>query len=658
MPKIDYCPQDYPSCPGTYLIKDEHGRILYVGKAANLRKRVASYFRDDKQLSPKTKVMMDKVQAIDYLCTSTEKEALLLESSLIKKHKPRYNIVLRDDKSYILFKLEKESKYPRLYLTRQVEKDGSVYFGPFTSALAARETMQFIHKTFPLRKCSDRTFSHRTRPCLQYYIGRCLAPCVHHVDKDKYNQLVSQVELFLKGKSKELLQQLEKEMYESSKQLDFEHAACLRDKIRFISQTIEQQTVVFPEGGEKDIIGLANTEQGLNLGVIFVRQGKVIDQKHFFWPFISQGQEGLTSEINKKTNELALQTDQNESQFQAKDPGIKQETSNEIEGQEFLRNFFIQFYAPGRFIPKEIILLSRFTDPVVEEILSERRQGQVRIKTARSREEKRLVALAQTNALEARQERNSPLTKLTKVLNLPSKPIRIEAVDASHLSGQGMLVGQIVCLDEELQKDLYRIYSFPELEGSRDDYAALAKWVKRRVDSGPPWPDMVLIDGGKGHLAKLESALNDSSFWTSQTQQALGDSQNGKPWELVAIAKGARRKGELEEFIYRPHQKNPVHLQPGSQELLFLQYLRDNVHRFVISRQRQDRKKHMHQGGLESLDGVGPKTARLLWDHFESKDSILKATVKQLQSIPGIGPKKAEQLVDVFKKEACMNDKS
>ncbi len=653
MPKLDYRPRDYPSCPGTYLMKDKHGKILYVGKAANLRKRIASYFRNESHISPKTRVMMDKVQAIDYLCTSTEKEALLLESSLIKKHKPRYNIVLRDDKSYILFKLEKQSDYPRLRLTRQVIRDGSVYFGPFTSALAARETLQLIQKTFPLRKCSDRTFSQRTRPCLQYHIGRCLAPCVYSVDKSKYKHFVTQVELFLQGKSRELLRQLEREMFESSEQLEFEHAASLRDKIKAISQTIEQQTVIFPEGGEKDIIGLADTEKGLNLGAIFVRQGKVIDQKNFFWPSINQEQEGWASEDNKKANVRSSRDSWDKPEVKAEDPGANKESLEDIDLHEFLRNFFIQFYAPGRFIPKEIVLLKEFSDPVVEEILSERRQGQVRIRKARNSEEKRLVSLAKTNALEARRETHSPATNLVKALNLSSKPERIEAVDASHLSGQGMLVGQIVYQDQGLQKDLYRIYSFPELEGSRDDYAALAEWVKRRLKSGPPWPDMVLVDGGKGHLARLEKALDESCFCPSQLP---GPKTKKTPWELVAIAKGQRRQGELEEYIYRPNRKDPVHLQPGSQELLFLQYLRDNVHRFVLSRQRRVRKKYLHQGGLETLTGVGPKTAQLLWDHFGCKESILKATTKQLQSIPGIGPKKARHLVDVLRNENNINN--
>lgn len=625
-------------------MKDQEGKILYVGKAANLRKRIASYFRNEKQASPKTQVMMSKVTSIDYLCTETEKEALLLESSLIKKHKPRYNIVLRDDKSYILFKLDKQSSYPRLCLTRRVQKDGSVYFGPFTSAQAARETLQFINRTFPLRKCSERTFSNRTRPCLQYAIGRCLGPCVYPVDKKRYEDFVMQVELFLKGKSRTLLQNLENNMYAASENLDFEQAAALRDQIRAITQTVEQQTVVFPEGGEKDIVGLANIGTGIILGIIFVRQGKMIDQRHFYWPSVSQEQKILRDPSSLSGKRKESQSKNDLSRKQTKQADIRHHSLDTYDYHELLRNFFIQFYAPGRFIPQEIILPQKFSDPVLEEILTERRQGRVRIKTARSTEEKRLVGLAKTNAQEARRTQNSQRSHLLRALNLSSEPDRIEAIDASHLSGQGMVVGQIVYESGALRKESYRIYSFPELEGTRDDYAALASWVKRRVHSGPPWPDLVLIDGGKGHLAAVERALQEHVFGGSDSQYSK-NKKDPPQWECVAIAKGERRQGELEEYIYRPERKNPVCLKPGSQVLLFLQYLRDNVHRFVLHKQRHTRNKYLHQGGLETLPGVGPKTAKMLWDHFGSKESILKATLQELQTLPGIGTKRATKLL-------------
>jgi excinuclease ABC subunit C len=619
-------PEAYPNSPGVYLMKSSQGRIVYVGKAVSLRKRLASYFRAPEALPDKTRVMMGKVAAIDYLCTETEKEALLLEASLIKKHRPRYNIVLRDDKSYILFKLDKASDYPRLTLTRRVNKDRAVYFGPFTSALAARETLKALNRIFPLRKCKDTTFRNRSRPCLQHQIGRCLAPCVYDVSVQEYKRLVSRVELFLQGRTQSLLKSLNKEMQQAAAELNFERAASIRDQIRAISRTTEQQTVVAPRGGDLDVVGVERTDEGLVLGLLFIRQGTLLDSKSFFWP---------------KDTELSDQEAFGTDSGQADDEELS----------ELVRNVLVQFYAPGRYIPGDILVPMPLQVDSLEEILSERKDGKVRIRQAANRKEEELLGLARRNAvLQSRQsEALSSRQELARKLRLPSVPERIEAVDASHLAGQGTMVGQIVFADDTFKKSDYRLYSFPELEGSRDDYGALAAWAAKRLQSGPPWPDLVLIDGGKGQLAAVEQSVEGTLTQLRQgsLQSGLSDEEldQASGMALLSLAKG---QNGADDKVYSPGRKNPVPLRSGGQELLFLQNLRDAVHRFVLSRQKRSRKNQLLDSDLSQVPGIGPKTAKLLWEHFQSLESIRRASPEDLQEVPGIGRAKAEQFAEAL----------
>ncbi|WP_196610798.1 excinuclease ABC subunit UvrC, partial [Nitratidesulfovibrio oxamicus] len=278
-----------PDTPGVYLYKDAAGRILYVGKAKHLRRRIASYFREAAEgapppQTPKTLAMLRQAERLDTLSTTTEKEALLLEASLIKKHRPRYNIVLRDDKQYVLFRLQKKHPYPRLDIVRAVRRDGAQYYGPFTSAGAARATWKAIHRAFPLRRCTDRALQNRVRPCLYHFIGQCLAPCVFDVPQDEYAALVQRVEMLLSGRSDELVGQLRAEMETASGALEFERAAELRDQIRAVERTVERQAAVLPGGGDLDVVGIVDTGGGLGLGVLFVRQGTVLDGRAFLWP--------------------------------------------------------------------------------------------------------------------------------------------------------------------------------------------------------------------------------------------------------------------------------------------------------------------------------------------------------------------------------------
>ena len=581
-------------------MKNGQGKIIYVGKAKNIRKRLSSYFRPPEQLPVKTRVMMARVKDIDFLCTNTEKEALLLEASLIKKHRPRYNIVLRDDKQYILFKLDKKNNFPTLRLTRKVDRDGAIYFGPFTSARSARQTLSVINKLFRLRKCSDRIFKNRVRPCLQYHINRCLAPCCNPVSKEEYAQMVRQVELFLSAKSRDLLKKLESRMHREAERLNFEKAAELRDMIHAIRQTLEQQAVVLPKEGDVDVFAYVPCETGLGIGVLFVRQGRVLDSRSFrfsnfhYWPDFELEQE-------------------------------------EIEA--VLTSFLIQFYGPTRFIPDKIVLPVVVKDKSIEKLLTELKGKEVRLISAKDKKFKQLINMAKQNCIEAigRKKADDLSPGLARILGLEFEPKRIECIDASHISGQGMRVGLVVFENGRPKRDEYRIYKFPELEGSSDDYLALSRFVERRLRSGPPWPDLLLIDGGKGQLNAVLTALRNHDSSTL--------------FSIAAIAKGpTRRAGELFDQIFVPGRKNPLALSPGSRELLFLQQIRDEAHRFVLSSLRQAGKKNMFKSELENLPGIGPKTAKILWTHFQSLDAIYGASEEELANLPGFGPKRAKKI--------------
>ncbi|XPV77461.1 MAG: excinuclease ABC subunit UvrC [Desulfovibrio sp.] len=589
---FEFTPADYTTMPGVYLMKDSGGHIIYVGKARNLRKRLSSYFQSKKGHTRKTLALVAKIRRIDTLMTSTEKEALLLEASLIKKHRPRYNVVLRDDKQYLLFRLTKRAEYPRLMIARKVVRDGSVYFGPFTSSSAARATWKLINKVFLLRKCSDSAFANRTRPCLYYDMKQCLGPCCHEVDRKEYFRFVKQVEYLLMGRADDLLKELRQKMEGASAELAFEKAALYRDQIRAVERTVEGQGVVLADEKDRDIIELADTDKGLGLGLLFVRKGRLIDQKSFFW-------HGLTYE----------------------------------ESPEVLHSFLNQFYSASRFIPSRLVLPFEI-DPLIVELLAERREGNVQVTKAFGPQEQKLKDIARKLALStALRKKDDDLSQVLQQAFRLNHPVRrIECIDGSHLGGEGMRVGMVVFEDGMRVPEDSRAYSFPELEGTGDDYAALSGWVHRRIKSGAPWPDLILIDGGKGQIAAVEKAVED----------ALAEAGIDLNLELASIAKGpSRRAGELEDRIFRPNRSNPINFKAGSPPLLFLQRVRDEAHRFVIGSQRKSRKKKTLHSEIMNIDGVGPSTARLLWDQFGSVQKMFDAKEKGISQIKGIGKAKA-----------------
>lgn len=588
----------FPQNPGVYMMKDDRNRIIYVGKAKNIRKRLGSYFRPDTVLSPKTRVMMSRVKQIESISTLSEKEALLLESSLIKKHRPKYNIVLRDDKQYVLFRLDKSQDYPALELTRKAIKDSSIYFGPFTSGAAARQTLKVINKLFLLRKCGHRKFKNRVRPCLQFFIKRCPAPCCLDVERGEYNAQVRQVELFLLGKSNELLGRLKKEMVKASEGLEYEKAAIVRDQIRSIEETIKTQSVDVPAGQDMDVFDLNQSEHGLCTGIIFVRQGKVLDNKNFFWP--------------------------------------DHDISGPGEAQKTLVSILSQFYGPDKYVPEKIVLPVRIHDESIFQVLSEYRGAKVKIVRARGESMKSLLRMARQNSLNfSSRSAMAPQLNLAGFLHLKKEPVRIECVDVSHQSGQNTRAGSVIFEQGQPLKHLYRLYSLPEIQPG-DDYQAMRRFISRRKNSDLDWPDLLLLDGGLGQINTVLKTLDEFAL-------------NGL-FGVAAISKGpTRSKSQLHDQVYIPGRKNPVSMKPGSPEMLYLQKIRDEAHRFVIHSLRRAAGKTMRQGNLESIPGIGTKRARALWEHFRDLDLILNAGIDELTKVAGFGPKTALKIARSIK---------
>ncbi len=698
-------PSSIPATPGVYLYKDASGRIIYVGKARDLRRRVLSYFRPADQLTAKTQAMMAKAESIEFLNTTTEKEALLLEASLIKKHRPHYNICLRDDKQYVMFRLSEREPFPRLEIVRRMKKrDGARYFGPFTSALAARETWKTIHRLFPLRRCSDRAMKNRETPCLYHHIHLCAAPCVDAVTPEGYADMTRRVALLLSGKSTELIDLLRAAMEKASNELDFERAASLRDQIRAIEKTVEKQGIVLQSGGDMDVLGLVSLPEGLALGVVFVRHGLVQDRSAFFWPglgledasellwsFLSQfyhadrsipprivlpylpwcaGAEGPALAVDSQSALVAgTSSTSMGSPFMADGNvtpcfcGKGTLNSDDAERELTVIEQAAAMLAEQERAEQEKLEAQRAAcadmrddggspedgRAALEAVLSEMRGGQVRLAVPRNEEERHLLDMARSNARESAKNRKdaSLADRLAAAFRWDRPVVRVECADVSHTGGEATKVGAVVYEDGRPLKEDYRVWNIDGAGG--DDYAALTMWARRRLEHGEPWPDLLLIDGGRGQLAAVDKVLREE-LATDETEGRL-------PFLLAGIAKARderghadRRAGNVADRIFVPGRSNPLPLREGCPELLFLQVVRDAAHDFSIGRHRQARAKQAFSGELQQLPGIGPKTARLLWDHFDSVVEMKSASLARIMELPGIGKKKAEAIFASLKK--------
>jgi excinuclease ABC subunit C len=579
-----------PAKPGVYLFKDKEGKVIYVGKAANLNSRVRSYFGAPSNLSSKIQRLVSKIQDFEFIVTNSEQEALILECNMIKKYTPRYNVRLKDNKTFPYLKIDINEDWPGVDITRRVQKDGARYFGPFASAGSVRKTLRLIKKIFPFRSCSKRIEGKDKRPCLDYYIHRCLGPCIGAVGKGEYHDVINQVILFLQGKQELILRELNTKMKAAAQQLQFERAALLRDQIKAIEKVIEGQRIAIKLQGEKDVIGLAQNETQAYVELFSIRNNKLIGQDHFIM-------EGI----------------------QGEPPG------------QIMTSFVKQYYASASYIPPLILLQHPVDEPeVLSEWLEQQRGSRVELQAPQRGVKKKLVDTAAENAvrgLELAQAKemkveviSSGLQELKNKLRLPKMPRRIECYDVSNIQG-ALAVGSMVVLEKGWPKLAhYRRFLIKTVAGA-DDYAMIQEILRRRfkrgLAGGGAWaiiPDLVLIDGGRG---QLNAAL--------EVRQELG--LDSIP--MVSLAKE-------NEAVFIPSSTQPVYIAKDSPALHILQRARDEAHRFAISYHRKLRHKEIIASALDNIPGIGPKRKKALLKKFGSIEAIKEASLEELSQTKGI----------------------
>lgn len=592
-----------PARPGVYLLKDRRGKVIYVGKAKNLRARVRTYFRGGDERS-QVRFLMQKVFDLETLVATNEKEALILENNLIKQYKPRYNIRLKDDKSYVSVKVTVGDAWPRILVTRKIVKDGSKYFGPYHSAYSVRETLDTIRKIIPLRTCSNGVFRNRSRPCLEYQIKRCLGPCCLPVDPEVYKSHLRQATMLLEGKSSELVRQLKGEMHKTAGELRFEEAARLRDEIRAIEKTQEKQQVVAHWGGDQDVFGLYREGGFVEAQVLFVRQGKLTGNQAYSFEDYELGDE------------------------------------------ELLQSLLTQFYQGERYVPDEILVPADLEDREARtEYLVEKKGGHVNIIRPQRGDKASLVRMAQENAAHSFRERRDTgkqrermSEELQRKLHLRNAPKRIECFDISNIQGT-LAVGSMVTFDEgEPDKNRYRRFRIRTVPGA-DDFAMMYEVLKRRFSRAKEegdYPDLLVVDGGKGQLNVAVEVLREL---------AIGDV------DVVGLAKARVERDprspevkQSDERVFLPGRVNPVVLRPNSGALFLMQRVRDEAHRFAITYHRELRSKERLRSALDAIVGVGPSRRRRLLRHFGSVQRIRNASVEEIAQVPGISPALAEKI--------------
>ena len=612
MPLIEEKLDALPAQPGIYLMRDQHGKVIYVGKAKNVRARVRGYFRGGEERS-QIQFLMNRVGDIETLLTSNEKEALILENNLIKQYKPRYNIRLKDDKSYLSIKINVQHPWPRITATRKIVKDGSRYFGPYSWAFSARETLDIIEKHFLLRNCTEYNFKNRARPCLQYQIKRCLAPCVLTVDSKEYQENLRQAILFIEGKRQELIEDLRRRMEEKAEALEFEAAAKIRDQIQAVEKTVEKQRMVSHWGGDRDIFGLYREGGFIEVQVLFVRQGKLT------------GNQAYSLE------------------------------DREFPDEEIIEELLTQFYQGERFVPDEILLPVEIDDREArEEYLSERRGKRVSILSPQRGDKRQLVEMAAQNARQSyaerhdqEKERERMLLELKEKLRLEHYPQRIECYDISNIQGAHAVGSMVTFINGEPDKRFYRHYRIrtvsPERRG--DDFAMMYEVLKRRFSRGVKegdLPDLVVVDGGKGQLGMALAALGELGVLGKIDVAALAKMRVERSPRSAEIER-------LEERVFLPGQSNPIVLKRNSNALFLLQRVRDEAHRFAITYHKKVRAKQTLYSALDKIPGIGGARKRALLRAFGSVKRIEEASMEELLKVPLINQKIAEEVLQALR---------
>jgi excinuclease ABC subunit C len=597
-----------PAKPGVYIMRNAKGDVIYVGKAASLKNRVRSYFGAPRSLEPKTQRLVQQVADFEYIVTGSEQEALILEATLVKQYQPHYNIRLKDDKHYPYLKVDLNDPWPRVYITRKVEDDGARYFGPFASSASVRTTLDLVNKLFPWRSCTKEITGTDARPCLDYYIKRCIAPCTSYCTKEEYDAVIRQVILFLEGRTEEVLDDLTEKMQEAAEQFDYERAAQFRDQIEAVKRVTERQQMATTRPVEMDVFGVARQDDEACVQVFFVRGTKVTGRDHFLVH------------------------------------GVKDETDESV-----LASFLEQFYESAVYIPKDILLPSQSEETSLIMLwLSGKKGKQVTISVPQRGERKRLVDLANENAREAlhmmrvkwladRGKTGAALEQLQEALDLPEPPHRIECYDISNTQGTNSVASMVVFIDGHAKPSEYRRFKIKTVEGA-NDFASHAEVMRRRfkrardLESNPDasekdraWgarPDLVIIDGGKGQLSAALDAMRDVGVHDIPT---------------VGLAK------ENEE-IFVKDVSEPVILARNSEGLYLVQRIRDEAHRFAITFHRSVRGKQGVRSALDEIPGIGPSRKKALIKKFGSVRGVREATIEEIAGTSGFTATLAEKV--------------
>ncbi|WP_346684836.1 excinuclease ABC subunit UvrC [Megamonas hypermegale] len=592
-----------PEKPGVYLMKNKRGQIIYVGKAIKLKNRVRQYFQSSRNHSAKTIAMVSHIEDFETIITDNELEALILECNLIKKHHPKYNIMLRDDKTYPYLKITLNEQYPRLTTTRRVIKDGSKYFGPYTNITAMKETVKLLRRLFPLRTCKHLG----ERPCLEYHIKRCLAPCARLVKEDVYNEMVQSVCLFLEGKTEDIEKNLTAKMQNLAQNLEFEMAGKIRDQLLSIRQVTEKQKIL-TDTGNMDAIGMATSPYGICMQVFFVRSGKILGRNQFL----------MTGDMeDNKENALSA--------------------------------FLKQYYNDAVFIPSEILLpLDIKETALLEKWLAEEKSVKTKIITPKRGVKKDIVEMANENAVKYLQDQENKLKDkmarsigavydLQKYLHLTKPPMRMECFDISHIQGSETVASMVVFQDGKPDKESYRRFKINSTEGKPDDFMSMREVTMRRYGkaTAKEMPDLIIIDGGKGQLSSALEIIRGAGHLTVP---------------VVGLAKQF-------EYIFTEHSFEPVILPRQSDALYLVQQIRDEAHRFAITYHRNLRTKRNKVSLLDNIAGVGAKRRKALFDRFENIANIKNATVEELSSVPGISENIAKSIYNFFRTHELISKK-
>jgi excinuclease ABC subunit C len=594
-----------PHSPGVYLMKDARAKIIYVGKAKDLKKRLGSYFAKQNHTDGKTAALLAMVRDFDLIITASDHEAFILESNLIKEHRPRYNVLLKDGKNYPLLRIDIHAPFPAIQRVRKITNDHALYFGPYSSSGSVTRTLRHIQKIFKLRKCRDTQFKNRSRPCLNYQIKECTGPCCRKVDETAYMQQVKDAVLFLKGRPGQVMQKLKIEMQAHAASREFEKAAQKRDAMFAITNIMEKQVVVCTDLKDRDVMGMAAREGMAVVTVMLVRSGRLVDTVHY--PL---------------------------------DPGFR-------EKDEILRAFLWQYYGKTRFLP-DVVLVDREVENLddLASVLGEKKEKKVKVHVPVRGEKRRLVEMACVNAgrelekLLAREAAaRSALAMLQSLLQMDRLPERIECFDNSSLAGKDPVSSMAVFTNGRPDKSAYRRYIIQGID-QPDDYACMTQVLTRRFsqpEKEMPRPDLLVVDGGKGQLGMAMSVLGELGLQGS--------------FAVAGLAKKDEAKGEDLDKIYIPGRANPVNTASAKKALFLLQQVRDDAHRFAVTFQRKRREKRGSLSVFDGIPGIGPGKKKLLLHRFKGLENLKNASVGELSALPGISDNLAKQVLDKIRME-------